>query len=66
VIARKKAPEVREKGLKCPDCGGDTEVKKTRPATGGIRRKRVCVNPECGRDFQTYERPAFTPEETPK
>jgi transcriptional regulator NrdR family protein len=60
VIARKKAPEVREKGLKCPDCGfREWKVYDTTPEENEIRRIRVCKR--CGRDLITYERPAGSP-----
>lgn len=46
------------RGLRCPDCGSlQWETDKTRPAIGGVRRRRVCKN--CRRVLITYERPAF-------
>jgi transcriptional regulator NrdR family protein len=57
VIARKKAPEVREKGLKCPDCGKtELTVYYTRPHENEIRRVRKCKG--CGCEMLTRERPA--------
>ncbi len=38
--------EVSELGLRCPKCGGKTEVKETRAADGAILRRRNCT--QCG------------------
>ncbi len=58
---RKAAPS--EKGLVCPACGGRKWRAPHGPkeAVGGLRRKRVCRNVECGYELLTYERPVFGP-----
>ena len=39
--------------MKCPNCGGKSEVTHTRTFPDYARRRRVCR--ECGRVFITYE-----------
>lgn len=41
----------------CSSCGSDTRVTETRAsgASGGIRRRRVCLRLECGGKFTTME-----------
>lgn len=43
-------------GLVCPCCGGETEVRDSRPVPRSIRRRRHCVG--CGHRYTTYEVPA--------
>lgn len=45
--------------MHCPKCGyEESRVVDSRPAELGdaIRRRRECLNPECGARFTTYER----------
>lgn len=45
------------KGMMCPICGGESEVKDSRPSptlAGAIRRRRHCLNDPEHR-FTTYE-----------
>lgn len=37
----------------CPQCHGDSKVLETRPAAGGVRRRRECLS--CGTRFATRE-----------
>ncbi len=48
--------------MRCPYCGhADTRVTDSRESEDGIRRRRECLNPECGRRFTTYERVQIAP-----
>src|SRR5512142_1984041 len=48
--------------MKCPYCGhADTRVTDSRESEDGIRRRRECLNPACGRRFTTYERVQVAP-----
>jgi transcriptional repressor NrdR len=48
--------------MKCPYCGHeDTKVTDSRESDDGIRRRRECLSPECGRRFTTYERVQLAP-----
>ncbi|HXH22749.1 MAG TPA: transcriptional regulator NrdR [Dehalococcoidia bacterium] len=48
--------------MKCPFCGhDDTRVTDSREADDGIRRRRECLSPSCGRRFTTYERVQVAP-----
>lgn len=43
---------------RCKACGGDTAVRDSRPTAGGlgvIRRRRACLNRQCGERFTTLE-----------
>lgn len=40
------AAHASEPGLRCPKCGGKTEVKETRAGNGVILRRRNCT--QCG------------------
>jgi transcriptional repressor NrdR len=40
--------------MECPFCGGPSRVIDSRPMSGGIRRRRECV--DCGGRFTTHER----------
>jgi transcriptional repressor NrdR len=43
--------------MRCPYCGhADSRVTDSREAEDGIRRRRECLAPSCGRRFTTYER----------
>ena len=45
--------------MRCPFCGhAESQVKDSRPSEEGaaIRRRRMCVNPDCGGRFTTFER----------
>ncbi len=45
--------------MRCPKCGcDDSRVVDSRSSESGnaIRRRRECLNPECGERFTTYER----------
>ena len=45
--------------MRCPFCGHpESQVKDSRPSEEGasIRRRRSCVNPQCGGRFTTFER----------
>jgi len=45
--------------MKCPACKNDNDsVINSRTSTDGfsVKRRRVCLNPECRRRFTTYER----------
>lgn len=44
-----------EVGLRCPKCKGRTAVHKTKSNPEKVRRKRRCLNPECGNIFGTVE-----------
>ncbi len=41
-------------GIACPNCGGDSEVKDSRPARNARRRQHVCC--DCGLRFTIWER----------
>jgi len=41
-------------GIACPNCGGDSDVKDSRPARNARRRRHGCR--ECGLRFTTWER----------
>lgn len=50
--------------MRCPKCGfEDSRVIDSRSYESGfaIRRRRECLNPECGERFTTYERREETP-----
>jgi transcriptional repressor NrdR len=48
--------------MKCPYCGNlDTKVTDSRESDEGIRRRRECLAPDCGRRFTTYERVQLAP-----
>lgn len=48
--------------MKCPYCGhADTKVTDSRESEDGIRRRRECLSPDCGRRFTTYERIQIVP-----
>jgi|SRR5581483_479824 len=48
--------------MRCPYCGyNDTKVTDSREADDGIRRRRECLSPSCGRRFTTYERVQVAP-----
>lgn len=50
--------------MRCPRCGfEDSRVIDSRPSESGdaIRRRRECLNPECGMRFTTFERREETP-----
>ena len=48
--------------MRCPYCGhDDTKVTDSREAEDGIRRRRECLAPDCGRRFTTWERVQATP-----
>lgn len=50
--------------MRCPKCGWpDSRVIDSRPSESGdsIRRRRECLNPDCGARFTTYERREETP-----
>lgn len=43
---------------RCGVCGAETAVKDSRPTAGGlgvIRRRRICLNGQCGERFTTLE-----------
>lgn len=42
--------------MRCPSCGGPTQVMSTRPCAEGfaLRRRRLCVG-KCGKRFTAYE-----------
>lgn len=40
-------------GVACTNCGGRTGVRDSRPTTGGIRRRRICLT--CGARLTTME-----------
>jgi transcriptional repressor NrdR len=43
--------------MRCPYCGcQDSKVVDSRDVDDSIRRRRECLNPECGGRFTTYER----------
>jgi len=42
-------------GGECQICGADSGVRDTRPSPLGIKRRRLCLNPECGHRWFTYE-----------
>lgn len=43
-------------GLACPKCGcQELKVTESRGSTASVRRRRACVNPQCGARFTTYE-----------
>lgn len=43
--------------MRCPNCGGETEVRKTQSAGIGtvVSRQRQCKNMNCGLRFRTHE-----------
>jgi len=48
--------------MRCPFCGhADTRVTDSRESDDGIRRRRECLSPACGRRFTTYERVQVAP-----
>ena len=48
--------------MRCPFCGhAETRVTDSRESDDGIRRRRECLSPECGRRFTTYERVQVAP-----
>lgn len=50
--------------MRCPKCGfEDSKVIDSRSYESGftIRRRRECLNPQCGERFTTYERREETP-----
>jgi transcriptional repressor NrdR len=50
--------------MRCPKCGfEDSKVVDSRSYESGfaIRRRRECLNPQCGERFTTYERREETP-----
>jgi len=48
--------------MRCPFCGhAETRVTDSRESDDGIRRRRECLSPECGRRFTTYERVQVVP-----
>jgi transcriptional repressor NrdR len=48
--------------MRCPYCGYvDSKVTDSREADDGIRRRRECLSPSCGRRFTTYERVQIAP-----
>src|SRR5580658_3309429 len=45
--------------MRCPFCGhAESQVRDSRPSEEGaaIRRRRLCINPQCGGRFTTFER----------
>ncbi len=60
----KETQSPREKeSMRCPTCGGDTEVLATRSCQEGfmLRRRRQCLNPKCGERFSTHEIAKYWP-----
>src|SRR3954454_10233987 len=48
--------------MRCPFCGhAETRVTDSRESDDGIRRRRECLAPDCGRRFTTYERVQVAP-----
>lgn len=42
--------------MNCPRCGKDSRVTETRTVPGNdLRRRRVCIDTECGHRFTTFE-----------
>lgn len=52
--------------MRCPKCDGDTQVRNSREAEGGVRRRRECV--KCKARVTTFERvvEVRTPEQEKK
>jgi transcriptional repressor NrdR len=43
--------------MRCPFCNwADSKVVDSREVEGSVRRRRECLNPDCGGRFTTYER----------
>ena len=43
--------------MRCPYCQwNDSKVVDSRDVDDGVRRRRECLNPDCGGRFTTYER----------
>ncbi len=41
--------------MNCPHCGGQTRVADSRHKEWGIKRKRECLEKDCGKSFNTWE-----------